>query len=363
MTRTSQVLRMIHSNRLLYILGLSLVLHTLYSCGTKDNTIPETKLTISSIYTGVDVFSLVGASDSVIIGYSLYDTQLCRVYSIENEEIKEIGSFLRKGRAKNEVLTPIFSCRNDTVYVTEIGMKGGGILRIPINDYDNENKWTTLDLTWADTVGEIHNIESLGNDRFLVATSYSQSNGFLYLIDCSKKESIDLQYTIEDGCDHEAFTKALIYSNNSGLLYKQREDLIAYTCGEGKYFEIASIKGGELTDRRVIHGYMPKYNTKRNGSILSYELQEKEYRGIMSYGTENRIYLGYLNNRTRKDGYPKFYMDIIDVFDWEGNLLSRLRLEKPFACFVVTNEDHHLYSISTNQDSGETEIHGYLIPK
>lgn len=86
---------------------------------------------------------------------------------------------------------------------------------------------------------------------------------------------------------------------------------------------------------------------------LSLEAQDFLFKGGFNCMrvTDKYIYIGYNNltwgqmrNRANFKGYPNSYFDRINVFDWSGNFVKRLVLDKPVSLFVPDLNNCHLYA-------------------
>ena len=60
-------------------------------------------------------------------------------------------------------------------------------------------------------------------------------------------------------------------------------------------------------------------------------------------------------------GYPGYYYDEIEVYDWDGNFVRNYQTAQPFMTMSVTDDDSTLYTISVDLDTMEPEIVKYML--
>lgn len=244
-------------------------------------------------------------------------------------------------------------------------MEGGKLIKIPLDKTDDYDAWTANEFPVSLYSGTVESATWVGENIFAVTMFNDDTTHFLFLVDTKGSKYTDVGFNIEDGCDGERLSKTIVYGPNSGVFYNEKLCKLAYTCGEGRYFEIMTLKNGSISDRKVVFGDMPKYKTVKEGSYILYKLDDSEKRGITACSTQEAIYITYTFNSDlkgeRSDGYPGYFHDMIDVFDWDGNRLSRLRTEKPFQHFIVSKDDKKLYTISLDLTTKKQEIDEYEI--
>ena len=88
---------------------------------------------------------------------------------------------------------------------------------------------------------------------------------------------------------------------------------------------------------------------------------DKENRGLRIRAASSRLFVLYEHpvEMAEYKGYPFYYTDFVDVFDWEGNQLERLQFDIPFGDFVVTEDGRTLYTISEDKETFEASIRRY----
>ena len=75
------------------------------------------------------------------------------------------------------------------------------------------------------------------------------------------------------------------------------------------------------------------------------------------------IYVTYSNTVENKEykGYPGYFKDRIDVYDWDGNIIQRYETDQPFYNFIVSNDDSCLYTLSHDNETKEPTLLYYKL--
>lgn len=255
-----------------WTLIIALSLASLVAC-KKEVVLPETRLDIVKSYKNIDAYMFRGVYDSLLVAELLNDSLLCKEISIENGSIKEGTSFLHKGRAEKEAILPVFTVHADTLYAIENGgMEGDKLIKIPLDKTDDYDAWTANEFPVSLYSGTVESATWVGENIFAVTMFNDDTTHFLFLVDTKGSKYTDVGFNIEDGCDEERLSKTIVYGPNSGVFYNEKLCKLAYTCGEGRYFEIMTLKNGSISDRKVVFGDMPKYKTVKEGSYILYKL-------------------------------------------------------------------------------------------
>lgn len=67
-----------------------------------------------------------------------------------------------------------------------------------------------------------------------------------------------------------------------------------------------------------------------------------------SFGTDNYFYIGCQEERVLSEPFKKY--SLIEQYDWNGNVIRRIKLNKPYGSFCVDKEDNRLYLLSSEED-------------
>lgn len=153
--------------------------------------------------------------------------------------------------------------------------------------------------------------------------------------------------------------------NNSLLFKNELLDRYLYVCGEGEYMETFTISDNTLTDRSAICTIYPEYEMGEDK--MNYKLKPDDInRGFSVAVTHDFIYakpkefdIFMLREGATYKGYPCYFNDKIDVYDWQGNFIKRYELDIPVLSFVVDEKNETLYASSYELESGGMIVRKY----
>ena len=348
------------------------VFFILLSLGCSHNEQPkESFLQADWVLSGVDLYDLISVTDSMVLGFSYPDSLLCRMYHLESSDASDIRaeSFLRYGRAQNEMLQPLFYASNDELYAIEC--QGGPTKAIIIDLCGIEVDrplYTHLDLSWIMGYSYFSSIYPISESLFLAISKTKNGEGLyrkevLFLVDITNQIITPVNLTFEDNYGQEDLVKKIVYTNNANIFLNEKEGKLAYTCGEGRLFDIYKYNSGALYDRNRVLDILPRYKAEEHGGRKDLILLDKTNRGVRPSFTEEYICVAYNQSDEHETfkGFPGFYIDQIDVFDWNGQMVARFMMDKPFSTYQMSKDNRFIYTLSMDLDTGETEIRKYSI--
>ena len=353
-------------NRCVLIFFISL------SLGCSHNEQPkESFLQADWVLSGVDLYDLISVTDSMVLGFSYPDSLLCKLYHIGQSDTSDVRaeSFLRYGRAQNEMLQPLFFATDENLYVIECQGGPTKAMAIGLSEIESGHAlYTPLDLSWIKGYSYFSSIYPISGSLFLAISKTKDSGELfrkevLFLVDIIKQTITPVNLVFEDDYGYEDLIKKIVYTNNANIYLNKKKGKLAYTCGEGRLFDLYDYSSGVLSGRNRVLDIMPRYKAEEKGGLMSLSLMDKINRGIRPSFTDDYICIAYNqpdDSETFK-GYPGFYIDQIDVFDWDGRLVVTFKMDKPFSTYKISKDNKYIYTLSMDLETGETEIRQYMI--
>ncbi len=307
--------------------------------------------------------SFVGIVGDTVIMEFYSSPKLCGVFIDEGDTLTKVTEILYKGRGPYEFLNPMMLVENDSLCIVDRDGRGvRKICHIPVDAIaspDNNARWRIEDLSWCGTMNVGSDFLLFDDRRILLSGDEYGRENVLTVIDASCQTKIPLAYWISDGYSGNVIPKQSIYTDNATLCRKG--DKILYACGEGRYMELFRLTGNGITDRKTIYAQCPEY-VDRDG--INYGVFADGNRGIKACATNKYIYAvlrGPLLPSRKYKGYPGYYYDEIEVYDWDGNFVRNYQTAQPFMTMSVTDDDSTLYTISVDLDTMEPEIVKYML--
>ena len=329
------------------------------SC-TPRESVPTRTISGQVVFEDVDAMMLLSATDSSVLVLNPSDTLLLGIYSPSGHQ-----KFLRKGRGKYEVLNPSLSycVHGHTMdFIDHAGFASSQPARmfsLDLSCPEDFSSWTVTDLSWIGRSRAVSHMVNIAPGKYLAITGRYESGTLLTLLDIRERTYTPLDYRIPVKSETESLAGDLVFNTSSiALSCSGTPPRIAYACGEGKYLEILNWEGESVSSRRTVFDVVPEFRAKEKGNV---EMLDKENRGLRIRASFSRLFILYEHpvEMAEYKGYPFYYTDFVDVFDWEGNQLERLLFDIPFGDFVVTEDGRTLYTISEDKETFEASIRRY----
>ena len=173
-----------------------------------------------------------------------------------------------------------------------------------------------------------------------------------------------LNYWPDDNSPCEGLAKHSVYTDNSNIFWN-RNDRFLYVCGEGNFAFIFTIMGNSVNVRKELYSLRPDYEYMGDDRIgrMNYTMRKRPARGFRVDANDNHIYVFLIEkdkdgNRAQKHR-TSVCGNILEVYDWDGNLEKKIELDHLGHNIKVTEDDRLLYLFSENPDTGEPEIWMY----
>lgn len=308
-----------------------------------------------------DCWNIAYGNDTLLVCNNYSKTHKLRFIKYNSTE-KITHDFLRKGNGPNEIHSFISKIINDTIQI--LTYNHGVIdklIHIPISCIDDEHMWI------ADTIGVIGNYRVGGdfdinedNGILILGDRYGAKNILSFIKD---SELRPVGYWPEDKYKGPIIPKQVVYTSCSNIFLN--ENKLFYSCGEGRFAKII-----ELDSKKEISIYDEPPIYESSVDNLNYVRDNDSYLGVQSRADKKHIYIK-LNNAKLigrvyhpKDykGYPPYYHDELEVYDWDGNYVCTFVTDKPFKNYYVNSYLNLLFTFTEDPKTGLPEIIKYMLP-
>lgn len=277
------------------------------------------------------------------------------IYTIKKDSLIYENKFLNIGRAANEIRNPRlwYDSHHNRVYLYSLSNFEDKLFIVDVKDFNNlynPLSWERKKLPILYTRGAL----GILNDTVFLNKNDTKTSDMFSLSYAGGKDNefkcLDFQYPGE----HPAIiSDRLDYLFMGDLKQRPGTASFVYTCYTSPLVFIFDIINEQLQNIRYISRVLPVY--KLTGDFSDPFAIADEYRsGFDTFQVTGKyIYIGYNNvtwgqirNLAPFKGYPNSYFDRINVFDWNGNFVKRLVLDRPVDSFLVTPDDLYVYGSS-----------------
>lgn len=288
---------------------------------------------------------------------------------------KCVISFLNDGRLENS--QELFRVGNGTDEFHNIAISEGPTSSLNILNYPNfSNK--ILSLTQIQNTSNIESIKdsktwkkysllnlpsfrcvfdsfvSLSDSTILVpGSSYNNIGHILSIIDFKNQTLTPLDYWPSDNVKGDSLAKHSVYTDNCRIYGNNNKYL--YKCGEERFAFIFSIEDNKIKVNKELYSVLPDYKCRKDGN---YDINKRSGKLLCIDTNSENIYALLLELKQEGHSYS-CSGKVVEVFDWDGNLVKTFLLDKQGSQIKINKENNTLYLFSTNPESTEEEIWMY----
>ena len=226
-------------------------------------------------------------------------------------------------------------------------------------------EWEYIDFSDIDNLGIGNDFDLLTSSDYIVLGGEYGRESILARLSERNLTWSSVPFWPDDGYKGEALPKQMLYTRNSKVF--SNGDKIFYASGEGRYFSILNISEDPVSESFIYDEY-PSYSVGPDG--LNPKRAPESKLGGIACATDSAIYIGLLNCLLSPagyyvpdnyKGYPPYYIDVIEVYGWNGEYLCTYTLDTPFATFFVSGR--YLYTVTVDRDTMLSEIYRYDLPQ
>lgn len=282
--------------------------------------------------------------------------------------MKSMSSFVNVGRGPYDVgiLIPDVCVQKDSIYILDRGngaMSLSKILTASINDLDVPTRWSRISLEWlGQYVGD--NLIKMEDGTFLVWGGGIDEETLLSIVDIRDSTSISLDYWFDDNISCIPMVKRNWYGENADVSISGNKVLVSLS--RGRYMEILTIADKKIVGRNIIYNQLPSgYKVADDG--VNYISPPSYLGGIRARSTDQHIYCCIKNDDIKNgrrviqnyNGYPPYFLDKVEVYDWDGNFQCIYEMDVPFRSFIVSPDDNFIYTNTIDLVTGKQLIIRY----
>lgn len=229
----------------------------------------------------------------------------------------------------------------------------------------NVNKWQKYDLLNLPAFRfTSQKIVAISDSTILLAGAPYHAIGHIFsIIDFFNQKVYPLEYWPEDDVKCDSIVKHAIYTNNSSL-FGNGQGRYLYQCNDERFAFIFSIKGNKVADVKELFSVHPDYSVDRTKENYIYNSISPE--ALECTANSNNIY-ALLRDSDRKGARltkwknPYVFGNVVVVYDWDGNKVKTICLDKYGQDVFVTDDNKTLYLFTKDyfEDDSKPEIWAY----
>lgn len=326
-----------------------------------------TKISTDSAYLRLYPKLLIG--DTLISSTTSRNANYC-VSVFRNDSLITLGTILPKGNGHGEYHSARFGadCKERLKIIDVIG--SSSIMKryeqSHIHEFLNPNPENDSS---ASTIPEMDPIRYVTNSFVCIGDSSILFNGSTYkspdhlfsIADLRNGNVETLDFWPQDGYDGPSLPKQSVYTDNAVIL--KGDNKFLYKCGEERYAFIFSIEGNQIIVEKELFTELPDYEQASDG--LNYNLRSRSIRRLECEATKRNIYALLVDKNNKGENATNWAEsdsgNEVMVYDWNGNIKTKLIFDNVGTHIKVTDDDKILYLFSDNPNNGEKEVYSYPI--
>lgn len=292
--------------------------------------------------------SLLIIHDKVEVGndYFLYS-----VFDLNNESI--LGYFGREGRGPEEYYFPSFMSRISG-NKSKFGIHNSVQSQFNVIEISySSNRQLNISESKFEISPNYFRIGKSGNN--FVGTGRFQDGRYAISNDQGKITKVYGDYPFQNELHLNNFSAGMAFQSRFAFHYEGNKAVSATSASAN--LEILELTNGELKTISKHHSYPPQFEDQsQSEEFISVVWDTDNYWGYHNIDVSYKYIYALYSGRKIGDSDRFFYGDKILVFDWNGNPIIQLNLDKEVSDITVSKDDTGIYGITTDEESGESEI-------
>lgn len=342
---------------ILYVIVMDACTHTsveqdYFDINGKGDSLISVILAMDSTRVGLDCNCVI---NNKLIFMNIHAPHKYEIYTIKQDSLIFEKNFLTIGRGPNELKNPSFQYdfHKNRMYLYSHNNFEDKFFVVDLKDFNNvynPESWEKKRLPIIYTRGAL----GILNDTVFVNINCTKTANMFSLSYASNKDNYFQCLNFKYPGEHPDLSfQAQDHLFFGGLKQNYETLTFVYSCYSSPYMFIFDIINEQIENIRYISQVLPIYKATNNLSN-PVAMADKSKNGFdMFQVTKNYIYVGYsnvtwgdLDKSVPFKGYPSYYFDRINVFDWHGNFVKRLVLDQPIYYFTVSQDDSYIYASS-----------------
>lgn len=205
------------------------------------------------------------------------------------------------------------------------------------------------------------NYVMLSDSTFMICGApYNQIEHIFTVINYKKSTLKTLNFWPKDETKVEGLAKHSVYTDNAKIF--KAKDKFLYLCGWERYAFIFKIDGDNVEVEKELYTDKLNYKEVADGNYSPIKISGKSLR---MDANQKAIY-ALLIEKNITGKVPKNYMESqygneVEVYDWEGNPIRHIILDKVGFKIKISDDNKKLYLFTTNPQSKAEEIWQYQL--
>lgn len=337
------------------------------SCSDK-NDVPVEELQLSGIAIDIDSSSIFRQPQIIlgdnVITMETFGKKNGQVGFLKDNKLGKTDSLFEVGKGHNEFTYIKFAKGVDNSLLLLDGtIRSFSMTVIPnaqnIDSLKNKSNWKRYSLKNMESVlTQGSNFYTMSDSTILMCATPDKYYGHIMsIIDYKNQTCQPLDFWPDDGIEIDSLVKCRVYTGNSEIYGNGKSRYLYNLYNDGLYTFIFSIDNNKVNVVKDLYTKYPIYKTANHMDIIRESIIPEK---ITCEASDKYIYLMHLDsdkegNKIDKDvrRHQTLNSNTIDVYDWDGNLLKRLKLDHYGARLMLSDDNSILYLLTDSYWDGD----------
>ena len=230
-----------------------------------------------------------------------------------------------------------------------------------IDDLKNRSNWKKYNLKNMESVlAQGSNFYPLSDSTILMCATPDKYFGHVIsIIDYKNQTCQPLDFWPDDGIEIDSLVKCRVYTGNSEIYGNGKGRYLYNLFNDGLYTFIFSIDKNKINVVKDLYTTYPKYRTKNHVDIIRESIIPER---VTCATSDKYIYLMHIDSDREgnkidmanyKRNHQTLHANTIDMYDWDGNLLKRLKLDHYGHRLLLSDDNCILYLLTDSYWDGD----------
>ncbi len=278
---------------------------------------------------------------------------------IDGDSLRSIAYFTRIGQGPKEFVEMELTPGPDSTLYAMNGSFGYpiSVIRIPFHPIPKADMsdWEEFRIDSLKFISGVPWVV-ISDSTALVNSSTFESDNLFSILDFKNSTVKEIPWTPDDGVKMDNLhAKQMVYSNNAHLF--RNGDRLFFMSGAGAYACIFTLDGEGIKIEKTLYEIYPEYELAPDG--LNHSIKGNTIRKDAAASAENIYILDFdrdMNGEIPEDNWDASIGNMVHVYDWDGNHVRDLRLDRDVFMIFASGDGKYLYARAYNKETGDTDI-------
>ena len=267
-----------------------------------------------------------------------------------------------KGHNEFQIMAFAKGCDNSLMLLNFVGDKLLSLTVIgtdSVGSMKDNTKWKKYDFSKLPPIrfSSLY-FSSMSDSTILIGGApYDALGHILSIIDFKNQKVYPLEYWPKDEVKCDSMIKMAVYTDNSRVFANGKGHYL-YQCNNERFAFVFSIEGNKVKVIKELFSVYTDYAVDKSG--INYKYNSLSTKALECTANNSNIY-ALLRDSNRKGEKlkkwknPYIFGNIVQIYDWDGNKVKTICLDKYGQDLLVSEDNKTLYLLNLDYFEGDSE--------